>query len=129
MENKQASSLPNYVIFPGLLVNFKPAPLTLNQILSRISSSLNISEELIKSKCRDSEITFARQVICYIATRICVPSYTLKNVGIFLNIDHSTVHYSLRMISDNVETNQRRSGIIVNELLAEFKIHEKQKQR
>ena len=68
-------------------------------------------KDSIASPSRRKEIVQARQLAIYFTKRLT--NLTLKRIGAHLGgRNHSTVAYSLRMVSERIETDRHFKGIV-----------------
>jgi len=84
-------NLSNYYIEKIDVQNILPE-ISLESILSTISSELGIPIIDIKSKSREGEIPDARKYYCAIAREYT--DYSLRKIGKLINYDHADVIYS-----------------------------------
>lgn len=77
--------------------------ISLNEILSIVSTKSKVPVEVIKGKLREANAVLARHTYIYLAR-----NYTPVNqvqIGRFIGRDHTTVIHALNKISDRLETN------------------------
>ena len=82
----------------------------LTEILQKVCDASGIMPHDIISKNRKREIVIARQLFCYITIKYF--NYTLKNVGNFLNRDHSTVIHSVNAYTDYLQMRYKNETAI-----------------
>ena len=87
----------------GILV--KTSDPTLELIAEILEDYTGITVDQIKSKSRVREVTQIRQLLCYLAGELTNDS--LKQIGRFINRDHSTVIHSKRTTLDLLETDRK----------------------
>lgn len=80
------------------------------EILQKVCDASGIMPHDILSKTRKREIVIARQLFCYITVKYF--NYTLKNVGNFLNRDHSTVVHSVNAYTDYLQMKYKNETTI-----------------
>jgi len=95
----------------------QPTPITVENIISEVSRTFNVSPADIRSDKRNANISLARQVAIYIVHAITTLS--LKAIGAeFGNKHYSTIIYSLKEIeeklSENVQLKATVDDIIKN---------------
>ena len=66
-------------------------------VLREVSKKTKVSEDLIMSKKRDENIVIARHLYCKLA-RKKLPMASLKEIGDYINIDHSTVIHAIKQV-------------------------------
>ena len=97
----------------------EPTVVTLDRILTEVSRFYTVSVEEIKGKKRTAEITHARQVAMYIVREIT--KLSLPQIGEeFGKRDHSTVHYAISKIEEEMQNNYGFKDI-VNTLIKNIK--------
>ena len=77
-------------------------PKDLIQIKAIVEAEFNVSN--IAHKSRERDFCDARKVYSYVS-RKCT-NYSLKEIGIFIERDHTTILNSMRRCSDLMETNK-----------------------
>lgn len=95
----------------------QPLPVTVENIISEVSRTFNVTPADIRSDKRNANISLARQVAIYIVH--VVTSLSLKAIGAeFGNKHYSTIIYSLKEIeeklNDNVQLKATVDDIIKN---------------
>tara|TARA_R110000764_G_scaffold201260_1_gene286496 strand:- start:346 stop:762 length:417 start_codon:yes stop_codon:yes gene_type:complete len=68
------------------------------QILKVIAEYFGFTYEELKNSPTKKLYNYPKQLACHFM--MALPDMTLKEVGNFLNVDHSTVHRSKRIVSD-----------------------------
>lgn len=76
------------------------------KILEITATELNVSKEKIISKTRKVEIIYVRQLVCYLARLYTIES--LHTIGKTLNVDHSTVIHSIKVVENNIRMKDLR---------------------
>ena len=80
-------------------------------IIETVSDYFQIDEDIIASSSRRQEIVRARQLAIYFTKRLT--NLTLKRIGAHLGgRNHSTIAYSLRMVSERIEIDRHFNGIV-----------------
>lgn len=80
-----------------------PEPIKIEEIISEVSTTFNVSESDIISKRKTAQIAFARQVAMYIARETTELSY--KAIGESFGKDHATVLHNVQKIEDHLKKN------------------------
>lgn len=79
-------------------------------VINAVSEYLQISEEVIKSKCRDSAAVKARNYVLILLRYML--GMTFKEISSFLNKDYSTLVRNFQKISTNIIRNEELNGEI-----------------
>lgn len=99
------------------LLRRKDAKLThqgasLDDIMKSVSNETGISEHLIKSRRRKSEITFARHLFCYLSKRFTADS--LKSIGNYVGgRDHTTAIHANSSLQDLIDTEPETAELVM----------------
>ena len=80
-------------------------PITYQEIIEKVCRHYNIKVELLESKTRKKEISFARQMSMFLARKYT--SLPLKSIGERFNRDHSTAIHSCTTIENYLATNRQ----------------------
>lgn len=80
-----------------------PEPIKIEEIISEVSKTFDVSEKDIMSKRKTASIAFARQVAMYVARETTELSY--KAIGDSFGKDHTTVLYNVQKIEDHLRKN------------------------
>lgn len=89
-----------------ILSDEKPAPITIERILSEVADVYAVTTDDILSNKRSARISMARKVSCYIIKEITMMSY--KSIGLEMGgRDHSTIMYYYEDISAAIERDPR----------------------
>ncbi len=89
----------------------QPLPVTVENIISEVSRTFNVSAADIRSDKRNANISLARQVAIYIVHE--VTSLSLKAIGDeFGNKHHSTIIYSLNEVTEKLKDNVQLKATI-----------------
>lgn len=94
--NDSKSILPNYFAAPGV---FNSA----DQIIDLICESYGISQDDLKSQNRKKELVFARHLSMYLLRKKA--KLSLREVGLMLGRDHTTVVNAIDRVNEYLETN------------------------
>ena len=87
--------------------------LTIENIVKKVSRSLQVSEKNIVGKSRKMEISEARQVSMYLCRKIIGTS--LSNIGVFFGgRDHTTVMHAVKIIGRKKKKDERLDNIILS---------------
>ncbi len=82
--------------------NSKPIPITVDQIISEVARTMNVSPEDIRSSKQSAPISAARQVAIYVVREIT--SMPMKKIGAeFGNRDHSTIVYARDKVVEKMQ--------------------------
>jgi len=71
----------------------------INEVMGLICKSFSVTEEQVKGTSRVKSIAHARHAFCYLCVKLD-PMITLKQVGTYLDRDHSTVINSIKKCDD-----------------------------
>lgn len=97
LENSPPSISIAKTIIRDILNNDKPTPITIEQIISEVSKTFNVSEKDIKGNSRQAKIAKARHIAIFIVKEITNAPY--EEIGKeFSNRNHSTIIHSLRQV-------------------------------
>lgn len=98
--------------------------IVMNQVLSAVCEATGISEYKIKSNDRTRPVSDARHAFFYLVTLSRDHSFTLSELGNFLNRDHATVLHSKRVTKDYMLTDKmfRRMVLKIGKTLPSINI-------
>ena len=86
-----------------ILSDSQPVPITVEKIILEVSRTFNVSPADIKSNKRIQSVSAARQAAMYVIREIT--QMAMSSIGEeFGGKDHSTVVYSIKNVSKNMET-------------------------
>ena len=86
-----------------ILSDSQPVPITVEKIILEVSRTFNVSPADIKSNKRIQSVSAARQAVMYVIREIT--QMAMSSIGEeFGGKDHSTVVYSIKNVSKNMET-------------------------
>lgn len=98
-------------IIRDILNNNKPTPVTIEQIVSEVSKTFNVSEKDIKGNSRQAKIAKARHIAIFIVKEITKAPY--EEIGKeFSNRNHSTIIHSLRQVDYILKKEPKQKEII-----------------
>ena len=80
-----------------------PEPIKIDEIISEVSKTFDVSEKDIISKRKTANVAFARQVAMYVARETTELSY--KAIGDSFGKDHTTVLYNVQKIETHLKNN------------------------
>ena len=104
----------NYWAFPGMT---KPKT-SKDIIIDSVCNRLGVTKDEIMSRRRFKHIVEARQIAMYVIHKRI--SCTLDEIGrVFNGLDHSTVLYSIKTVSNFIEMKDR-VGLVANELVRDI---------
>lgn len=111
LENSQPTLAMAKSIIRDILNNDKPTPVTIEQIVSEVSKTFNVSEKDIKGNSRQAEIAKARHIAIFIVKEITNAPY--EEIGKeFSNRNHSTIIHSLRQVKSILEKEPTQKELI-----------------
>lgn len=106
-------------VIRDVLTNEQPVPITVEKIISEVSSVYGVSPEDLRSNKRSQQISIARKVAIYVVREIT--QMPLASIGTeFGGRDHSTIVYSVNSISDAIRKDQSMSNL-VNDIIKNIK--------
>lgn len=88
----------------------KPEPIKIEQIISEVARTYDVSEKDIISKRKTAELAKARQIAMYIARETTELSY--KPIGEAFGKDHTTVLYAVKKVENFLKDNPHEKEII-----------------
>lgn len=98
-------------IIRDILNNDKPTPMTINEIVSEVSKTFNVSEKDITGNSRQAKIAKARHIAIFIVKEITKAPY--EEIGKkFSNRNHSTIIHSLRQVKEILEKEPKQKEIV-----------------
>ncbi|MDE6519426.1 MAG: chromosomal replication initiator protein DnaA [Ruminococcus sp.] len=106
-------------VIRDVLTNEQPMPITVEKIISEVSSVYGVSPEDLRSNKRSQQISIARKVAIYVVREIT--QMPLASIGTeFGGRDHSTIVYSVNSISDAIQKDSSMSNL-VNDIIKNIK--------
>ena len=88
----------------------KPEPIKIEQIITEVARSYDVSEKEIISKRKTAELAKARQIAMYIAKETTELGY--KPIGEAFGKDHTTVLYAVKKIEAHLKENPHEKELI-----------------
>lgn len=73
----------------------------IDQLIKVVADQFNLTESQLRSKCRISQIAYARQIAMYLARDVLGMTY--QNIGRSFEKDHSTVMTNITKIANDME--------------------------
>jgi chromosomal replication initiator protein len=95
-----------------------PPAMLVDSIFETVSKTWNIPVEEIKGKKQKKEIAMARHVSIYLISSMT--DYSLDDIGILFGKDHSTVHYSINKIKEEMEKDREFESKL-NDMIAQIR--------
>jgi chromosomal replication initiator protein len=71
-----------------------------DEVISMVCKNYQVSIDEIRSKSRKKEVSWPRQVICFLLYRMGNLSY--KEIGFRVMRDHATVIHSVKVVEDRI---------------------------
>lgn len=97
---------------------------SINDLLDAVCKVTGLSRQAISQPTRNRERVLARQLFCGAARRMLFGYYSLSEVGIYVNLTHSTVVANIRAfdrtmrLTDEVSVIQQKRFNLVESLLS-----------
>ena len=82
----------------------KARPITKELILETVCNYFELSEELLKSKSRETDICKPRQIAMYLLKKYT--KLTSAKIGFIFLRDHSTLYFALKTVANLMETDK-----------------------
>ncbi len=102
-------------VIRDVLTDEQPIPITVEKIISEVSTVYGVSPEDIRSNKRSAQISIARKVAIYVVREIT--QMPLASIGTeFGGRDHSTIVYSVTSISEAMHKDSNL-GNLVNDII------------
>ena len=95
-----------------------PPAMLVDSIFETVSKTWNIPVEEIKGKKQKKEIAMARHISIYLISSMT--DYSLDDIGILFGKDHSTVHYSINKIKEEMEKDRELESKL-NDVIAQIR--------
>jgi len=106
-------------VIRDVLTDEQPIPITVEKIISEVSTVYGVSPDDLRSNKRSSQISIARKVAIYVVREIT--QMPLASIGTeFGGRDHSTIVYSVTSVSDAMKKDSNLS-ILVNDIIKNIK--------
>lgn len=106
-------------VIRDVLTNEQPTPITVEKIISEVSSVYGVSPEDLRSNKRSQQISIARKVAIYVVREIT--QMPLASIGTELGgRDHSTIVYSVNSITEAIQKDTSMANL-VNDIIKNIK--------
>ncbi len=106
-------------VIRDVLTDDQPIPITVEKIISEVSTVYGVSPDDLRSNKRSSQISIARKVAIYVVREIT--QMPLASIGTeFGGRDHSTIVYSVNSVSEAIKKDSNLSGL-VNDIIKNIK--------
>lgn len=80
------------------------APESLKVLFNKVCQKLNLNPEIVKKKCRQTNLVYARYIYCYLALQSKY-KYELAIIGSVVDLDHATVRHGYKKVKNFLEIN------------------------
>ena len=98
-------------VIRDVLTDEQPIPITVEKIISEVSTVYGVSADDIRSNKRSAQISIARKVAIYVVREIT--QMPLASIGTeFGGRDHSTIVYSVTSISEGMEKDSNLKNLV-----------------
>lgn len=98
-------------VIRDVLTDDQPIPITVEKIISEVSTVYGVSPDDIRSNKRSSQISTARKVAIYVVREIT--QMPLASIGTeFGGRDHSTIVYSVNSVAEGIKKDSNLSGLV-----------------
>ena len=106
-------------VIRDVLTDEQPIPITVEKIISEVSTVYGVSAEDIRSNKRSAQISIARKVAIFVVREIT--QMPLASIGTeFGGRDHSTIVYSVNSVTEAIQKDQNLSNL-VNDIIKNIK--------
>ncbi len=106
-------------VIRDVLTNEQPVPITVEKIISEVSSVYGVSPDDLRSNKRSQQISIARKVAIYVVREIT--QMPLASIGTeFGGRDHSTIVYSVNSITEAIQKDSSMANL-VNDIIKNIK--------
>ena len=106
-------------VIRDVLTDEQPIPITVEKIISEVSSVYGVSPEDLRSNKRSQQISIARKVAIYVVREIT--QMPLASIGTeFGGRDHSTIVYSVNSITEGIQKDSNLNNL-VNDIIKNIK--------
>ncbi len=106
-------------VIRDVLTDDQPIPITVEKIISEVSTVYGVSPDDLRSNKRSSQISIARKVAIYVVREIT--QMPLASIGTeFGGRDHSTIVYSVNSVSEAIKKDSNLSSL-VNDIIKNIK--------
>ena len=98
-------------VIRDVLTDEQPIPITVEKIISEVSTVYGVSPEDLRSNKRSQQISIARKVAIYVVREIT--QMPLASIGTeFGGRDHSTIVYSVNSVTDAIQKDANLSTLV-----------------
>ncbi len=102
-------------VIRDVLTDDQPIPITVEKIISEVSTVYGVSPDDLRSNKRSSQISIARKVAIYVVREITQMPFA--SIGTeFGGRDHSTIVYSVNSVAENIKKDANLN-ILVNDII------------
>jgi chromosomal replication initiator protein len=106
-------------VIRDVLTDEQPIPITVEKIISEVSTVYGVSPEDLRSSKRSAQISTARKVAIYVVREIT--QMPLASIGTeFGGRDHSTIVYSVTSVTESMEKDSNLKNL-VNDIIKNIK--------
>lgn len=112
LQNKTPTISVVQSLIRDIMNDTTPEPIKIDEIISEVSKTFQVSEKDIISKRKTAAVAFARQVAMYIARETTELSY--KAIGDSFGKDHTTVLHNVTKIEEHLKGNPFDKELIEN---------------
>ena len=106
-------------VIRDVLTDEQPLPITVEKIISEVSTVYGVSPDDMRSTKRSSQVAIARKVAIYVVREIT--HMPLAAIGTeFGNRDHSTIVYSVNSLTDSMAKDSNLNTL-VNDIIKNIK--------
>lgn len=106
-------------VIRDVLTDEQPIPITVEKIISEVSTVYGVSPDDLRSNKRNSQISIARKVAIYVVREIT--QMPLASIGTeFGGRDHSTIVYSVNSVSEGIKKDANLNNL-VNDIIKNIK--------
>ncbi|MCD7891003.1 MAG: chromosomal replication initiator protein DnaA [Ruminococcus sp.] len=98
-------------VIRDVLTDDQPIPITVEKIISEVSTVYGVSPDDLRSNKRSSQISIARKVAIYVVREIT--QMPLVSIGTeFGGRDHSTIVYSVNSVAENIKKDANLNSLV-----------------
>jgi chromosomal replication initiator protein len=98
-------------VIRDVLTDDQPIPITVEKIISEVSTVYGVSPDDLRSNKRSSQISIARKVAIYVVREIT--QMPLASIGTeFGGRDHSTIVYSVNSVADGIKKDANLNNLV-----------------
>lgn len=98
-------------VIRDVLTDEQPIPITVEKIISEVSTVYGVSPEDLRSNKRSSQISIARKVAIYVVREIT--QMPLASIGTeFGGRDHSTIVYSVNSVAEGIKKDSNLNNLV-----------------